>query len=615
MSSLSHNRFAVLDSNDDIQPQGKISSPNSKKKKSKANLKSSDQISGSTTSLMAANEPNQQAFAGLRTRTNLPGPKDRDDLLERGEDESSSKSSQRTLINEKPVSRKGSKNSIKKSERSVKVQPENHCAPNGAPLTMKDKQAMALLVVLYMLQGIPCGLAFGSIPFLLRARLSYSQIGLFSLATYPYSIKLFWSPIVDSCYFTKIGRRKSWIMPVQALVGVTLYWLGNSVDALMEAKVPDVKTLTALFFTLVLFAATQDIAVDGWALELLSKDNLSYASTAQTVGLNIGYFLSFTVFLAFNSIEFSNNRWRALFGLVPQDYPVMTLSGYLKFGGACFILVTLYLAFIQSEDSVDESSEESSMGIKEVYQIMMQICSLKHVQLFIFLHLIAKFGFSVNDAATSLKLMEKGLSKEDMALSWSSGDKPLKPWIWAMWFRLAFSALSVGLVYFFPTSKPLSNWYFFLVIASTVMTSSASTAQMVGVTAFHTQIADPMIGGTYMTLLNTVSNLGGTWPKYFVLKGVDYFTEAACLISNPNSTQALLNGQLLDCKECVTDIGKAQCIDLAGNCNTSKDGYYFMQAFCITAGALLLLFVVQPTSRKLESLPSKAWHVRKLSKS
>jgi PAT family acetyl-CoA transporter-like MFS transporter 1 len=48
-----------------------------------------------------------------------------------------------------------------------------------------------------------------------------------------------------------------------------------------------------------------DIAVDGWALTLLSQENLSYASTAQTIGLNTGYFLSFTVFLAFNSADFA----------------------------------------------------------------------------------------------------------------------------------------------------------------------------------------------------------------------------------------------------------------------------------------------------------------------
>lgn len=80
--------------------------------------------------------------------------------------------------------------------------------------------------------------------------------------------------------------------------------------------------LTAVFVMLVMFSATQDIAVDGelgvkldfhtmltsvsgWALTLLSQDCLSYASTCQTIGLHTGFFSSFTVFLAFNSEEFA----------------------------------------------------------------------------------------------------------------------------------------------------------------------------------------------------------------------------------------------------------------------------------------------------------------------
>ena len=43
----------------------------------------------------------------------------------------------------------------------------------------------------------------------------------------------------------------------------------------------------------------------GWALTLLSQENLPYASTCQTIGLNTGYFASFTVFLALNSESFS----------------------------------------------------------------------------------------------------------------------------------------------------------------------------------------------------------------------------------------------------------------------------------------------------------------------
>jgi Acetyl-coenzyme A transporter 1 len=66
------------------------------------------------------------------------------------------------------------------------------------------------------------------------------------------------------------------------------------------------------------------------------------------------------------------------------------------------------------------------------------------VQSFLLVHLFTKLGTAANDAATSLKLLEKGLSKEDLALAvlidfpfqiifgwmaarWSSGEKPLRP--------------------------------------------------------------------------------------------------------------------------------------------------------------------------------------------
>jgi PAT family acetyl-CoA transporter-like MFS transporter 1 len=44
-------------------------------------------------------------------------------------------------------------------------------------------------------------------------------------------------------------------------------------------------------------------------------------------------------------------------------------------------------------------------------------------------------------------------------------------------------------------------------------------AMFVSIMAFHAKIADPSIGGTYMTLLNTVCNLGGNWPATLALWG------------------------------------------------------------------------------------------------
>src|SRR5277367_6185802 len=83
----------------------------------------------------------------------------------------------------------------------------------------------------------------------------------------------------------------------------------------------------------------------GWALTLLSTDNLSYASTAQTIGLNTGYFLSFTVFLAFNSPEFANKYFRS----TPLEYGLVSLGGYLKFWGWLYLFVTLWLARFKKE--------------------------------------------------------------------------------------------------------------------------------------------------------------------------------------------------------------------------------------------------------------------------
>lgn len=38
-------------------------------------------------------------------------------------------------------------------------------------------------------------------------------------------------------------------------------------------------------------AATQDIAVDGWAVDLSTSNFKSMGGVAQTVGMNIGYFM------------------------------------------------------------------------------------------------------------------------------------------------------------------------------------------------------------------------------------------------------------------------------------------------------------------------------------
>lgn len=49
----------------------------------------------------------------------------------------------------------------------------------------------------------------------------------------------------------------------------------------------------------------------------------------------------------------------------------------------------------------------------------------------------------------------------------------------------------------------VQGWYLLTVIASHIFSTFTSTVMFVAISAFHARIADPAIGGTYMTLLAT----------------------------------------------------------------------------------------------------------------
>lgn len=138
-----------------------------------------------------------------------------------------------------------------------------------------DYGNISLLMFLYILQGIPLGLG-GSIPMLLTSRnVSYKDQAVFSFVFWPFSIKLLWAPLVDSLYFSWFGRRKTWLVPIQYLIGVFMLVLSWNIDQLLGTENGgghvNILYITVIFFMLNVLAATQDIAVDGWALTMLSR--------------------------------------------------------------------------------------------------------------------------------------------------------------------------------------------------------------------------------------------------------------------------------------------------------------------------------------------------------
>merc|ERR1711964_45901 len=79
-----------------------------------------------------------------------------------------------------------------------------------------------------------------------------------------------------------------------------------------------------------------------------------------------------------------------------------------------------------------------------------------------------------------------------------------------------------AVVYFTPSKVDPMPWVFYAVVLC-VWVISAVVAQCMFLSqmAFFARISDPAMGGTYMTLLNTLANLGSMWPPTAAMYLVD----------------------------------------------------------------------------------------------
>jgi MFS transporter, PAT family, beta-lactamase induction signal transducer AmpG len=149
--------------------------------------------------------------------------------------------------------------------------------------TASTAAKLGLLGSLYFSQGLPFGFFTQALPVMLRKQgFSLGEIGLASLLSAPWALKFVWAPAVDRYSFSRIGHRKSWIVPLQLTAVALLAILGSSADA------SSMTALMAAVLLLNLVAATQDIATDGLAVDLLSPTERGLANGIQVAGYRVG---------------------------------------------------------------------------------------------------------------------------------------------------------------------------------------------------------------------------------------------------------------------------------------------------------------------------------------
>ena len=68
------------------------------------------------------------------------------------------------------------------------------------------------------------------------------------------------------------------------------------------------------------------------------------------------------------------------------------------------------------------------------------------------------------------------------------------------------------------------SYYFVLLIIIFALHRVTLYAMLLGLLAYFTRISDPLVGGTFITLLMSFSNLGSLWSKSFSLWFVGQIT-------------------------------------------------------------------------------------------
>lgn len=173
---------------------------------------------------------------------------------------------------------------------------------------------LAFLFALYVCQGLPGGFLAVVLPVVLREQgLDLKTIGLAGFLSAPWLLKFLWAPLVDRYGSQRLGRHRSWLIPAQVgMLGVTLAL------SLVRPE-DDLGLVVLLFLVLNVFAATQDIAVDGWAVRLLEGEELGPANSAQVGGFKVGNLLGGGVLVGLlGTIGWAGDFWlmSALIGAV-----------------------------------------------------------------------------------------------------------------------------------------------------------------------------------------------------------------------------------------------------------------------------------------------------------
>lgn len=173
---------------------------------------------------------------------------------------------------------------------------------------MKEKNWLKFPVLfsLYIAQSIPMSFFSTVVPVIMRQeKYSLASIGLMQLVKLPWIIKFLWAPLVDNNTRTS-KQLRSWIVLSELFYAAVILSIG------FFNLQTDFKLIVFLMVIAFLASATQDIAVDIFAILHLAPSERSIGNSMQSAGSFVGTLFGTGVLL----IAYHYFGWRSLLVLL-----------------------------------------------------------------------------------------------------------------------------------------------------------------------------------------------------------------------------------------------------------------------------------------------------------
>lgn len=367
---------------------------------------------------------------------------------------------------------------------------------------------LTILSTLYFVQGLPAGFQATALPvYLYEQGVSKTALGFLGALALPWSFKALWAPLVDSYWVPSVGKRRSWILPMQGLLALAC------VAAACTPVSPALRVFLGLVLLMNLFAATMDIAVDGLAVDLLRRDELGHGNSSQVVGYKVGMLTGGGLLMwASGSLG-----WRPL---------LLAMAGLV---GAVMLFTLLWRepsaepAALPDEGpyrttEAPAPSDEQPPSVGQVLRTLLRTLSVPGAGWVLLYIATYKTGETLVDVMFKPFLLDAGFPKETIGL-WMGTYGMVASLLgslaggllasrWSIWGALlAATILRAGPVFgewWLATGHLSAQAVLSVTIAEHFFGGALTTV----VFAFMMARVDPRIGGSHFTMLATVEVIG-----------------------------------------------------------------------------------------------------------